>query len=186
MRHGPFWGLFATFFFTAVGMFAISVRVVAFLIESGFAPHTAAINWGFSGVLLFAGMFTVSWLDTLIGRRRAILLSYASTTAGIAMLWLLQRHPNVVLLTGFLVCFGSTIGSRGPLITAAAMNIFRGNRVGTIFGTISIGSGLGSALGSWAGGLIHDLTHSYDLMLLFALVCVWIGMTPFLAMRALR
>jgi MFS family permease len=186
MRHGPFWGLFATFFFTAVGMFAISVQVVAYLIESGFAPLTAATAWGLSGVLLFAGMLTVSWLDTLIGRRRAILLSYASTSAGIAMLWLLRRHPNIMLLSGFLVCFGSTIGSRGPLITATAMNIFRGNRVGTIFGTIWIGSGLGSALGSWAGGLIHDLTHSYDLMLLFALVCVWIGMTPFLTMRALR
>ena len=55
------------------------------------------------------------------------------------------------------------IGSRGPLITATAMKIFRGERVGTIYGTISIGSGLGSGLGSWAGGLIHDWTHSYDL-----------------------
>ena len=34
------------------------------------------------------------------------------------------------------------IGSRGPLITATAIKIFRGKRVGTIFGTISIGSGL--------------------------------------------
>ena len=54
------------------------------------------------------------------------------------------------------------IGSRGPLITATAMKIFRGERVGTIYGTISIGSGLGSGLGSWAGGLIHDWTHSYN------------------------
>ena len=38
------------------------------------------------------------------------------------------------------------IGSRGPLITATAMKIFRGERVGTIYGTISIGSGLGSAI----------------------------------------
>ena len=42
------------------------------------------------------------------------------------------------------------------------MNIFRGQRVGTIFGAISLGSGLGSALGSWSGGLIHDWTGSYD------------------------
>jgi hypothetical protein len=40
------------------------------------------------------------------------------------------------------------------------VTIFRGERVGTIYGTISIGSGLGSGLGAWAGGLIHDWTHS--------------------------
>ena len=50
------------------------------------------------------------------------------------------------------------------------MKIFRGERVGTIYGTISIGSGLGSGLGSWAGGLIHDWTHSYNPVIAFALV----------------
>ena len=78
------------------------------------------------------------------------------------MLWLLQWYPNFWLLAGFVVCFGSMIGSRGPLLTATAMKIFRGERVGTIYGTISIGSGLGSAIGSWGGGLIHDWTHSYN------------------------
>ena len=44
------------------------------------------------------------------------------------------------------------IGSRGPPLSATAATIFRGERVGTIYGTISIGSGLGS----WSAGLIHD------------------------------
>ena len=77
------------------------------------------------------------------------------------------------------------IGSRGPLITATAMKIFRGERVGTIYGTISIGSGLGSGLGAWAGGLIHDWTHSYDPVIAFALVAVVLGMIPFLVVPAL-
>jgi MFS family permease len=167
-------------------MYSLAVQAVAYLVDAGFQPLQAATAWGFSGVLLFFGMLSVSWLDALIGRRRAILFSYAMTTSGIAMLWLLARYPNTVLLAGFLICFGSTIGSRGPLITAAAMNIYRGNRVGTIIGTISIGSGLGAALGSWSGGLIHDLTGSYDPVILFALIAVWLGMIPFLAMRELR
>ncbi len=58
------------------------------------------------------------------------------------------------------------------------MKIFRGERVGTIYGTISIGSGLGSGLGSWAGGLIHDWTHSYDPVIAFALVDVVLGIDP--------
>jgi MFS family permease len=102
------------------------------------------------------------------------------------MLWALSRHPNIWLLGGFLFFFGSTMGSRGPLVAAAAMSIFRGKRVGTIMGTISIGMGLGSAIGSWAGGLIHDWSQSYDLVFAFALVSVICGMTPFLVAPALR
>src|SRR6185295_16114559 len=127
MRHHTFWALFSTFFFTAVAMYAITAQIVAYLIDAGFPPLEAATAWGFSGVVLLFGMLGISTLDGIIGRRPSVLFSYG-------------------------VSIGSMIGSRGPLITATALNIFRGQRVGTIFGTISIGSGLGSGLGSWAGG----------------------------------
>ena len=186
MRHHAFWALFSTFFFTAVGMFALSAQIVAYLIDAGFPPLQAATAWGFSGVVLLFGMLGVTWLDGIIGRRRSVLFSYALSIIGIGLLRLLKSYPNVWLLTAFVVTFGSMIGSRGPLITATAMKIFRGERVGTIFGTISIGSGLGSAFGSWAGGLIHDMTGGYDALLLFALVSVIFGMIPFLVVPALR
>lgn len=186
MRHHAFWALFATFFFTAVGMFALSAQIVAYLVDAGFPPLQAATAWGFSGVVLLFGMLGVTWLDGVIGRRRSVLFSYAMSIVGIGLLWLLKSYPNIWLLTAFVVTFGSMIGSRGPLITATAMKIFRGERVGTIYGTITIGSGLGSAFGSWAGGLIHDMTGSYDALLLFALVSVILGLIPFLVIRALR
>ncbi len=186
IRHHAFWALFATFFFTAIGMFALSAQIVAYLIDVGFPPLQAATAWGFSGVALFIGMLTISWLDGVIGRRRSVLCSYGLSITGIVLLWLLQYYPNVMLLTGFVVCFGSMIGSRGPLLTATAMKIFRGERVGTIYGTITIGSGLGSAFGSWFGGVLHDWTGSYNPLLAFALVSVIIGMIPFLVVPALR
>ncbi|MDB5607237.1 MAG: permease [Bradyrhizobium sp.] len=186
MRHHAFWALFSTFFFTAIGMYAISPQVVAYLIDAGFPPLQAATAWGFSGVVLLFGMLGVSWLDGIIGRRPSVLFSYAVSIVGIIMLWLLQWYPNFWLLTGFVVCFGSMIGSRGPLLTATAMKIFRGERVGTIYGAITIGSGLGSAFGSWGGGLIHDWTHSYNPLIAFALVSVLLGMIPFLVVPALR
>ena len=123
----------------------------------------AATAWGFSGVVTLFGMLGISTLDGIIGRRPSVLFSYGVSIVGLILLWLIQYYPNYWLLTGFIICFGSMIGSRGPLITATALNIFSGERVGTIFGTISIGSGLGSGLGSWAGGLIHDWTHGYNL-----------------------
>lgn len=186
IRHHAFWALFATYFFTAVGVFCITVQVIAYLVAVGFQPLQAATAWGFSGILLAVGMLTISMLDGLLGRRRAILFSYSLTTIGLVMLMLLQRWPAVWLLAGFLVCFGSTIGSRGPLISATAINIFSGQRVGTIFGAITLGSGFGSALGSWTGGLILDWTGSYNLVIVFALVNVLLGMAPFFLVPALR
>jgi MFS family permease len=186
MRHHAFWALFSTFFFTAIGMYAISAQIVAYLIDAGFPPLQAATAWGFSGVVLLFGMLGVTQLDTIIGRRPSVLISYAISIVGIVLLWLLQWYPNFWLLAAFVVTFGSMIGSRGPLLTATAMKIFRGERVGTIYGTISIGSGLGSAFGSWAGGLIHDWTHSYNLVIAFALVAVVLGLIPFLVVKALR
>ena len=186
MRHHAFWALFSTFFFTAVAMYAITAQIVAYLIDAGFSPLTAATAWGFSGIATIIGMLGVSTLDGLIGRRPSVLFSYGVSIVGIILLWLLQWYPNYWLLTGFVVCFGSMIGSRGPLITATALSIFRGERVGTIFGTISIGSGLGSALGSWSGGLIHDWSHSYNPLFAFALVNVVLGLIPFLVVPALR
>jgi MFS family permease len=186
MQHHAFWALFSTFFFTAVAMYSITAQIVAYLIDAGFSPLLAATAWGFSGIATVIGMLGVSTLDGLIGRRPSVLFSYGVSIVGIILLWLLQWYPNYWLLTGFVICFGSMIGSRGPLITATALNIFRGERVGTIFGTISIGSGLGSALGSWSGGLIHDWTHSYNPLLAFALVAVILGMIPFLVVPALR
>ncbi len=186
VRHHAFWALFSTFFFTAIGMFSLSAQIVAYLIDAGFPPLQAATAWGFSGVVLLFGMLGVTWLDGIIGRRRSVLFSYALSIIGIALLWLLKSYPNIWLLSAFVICFGSMIGSRGPLITATAMKIFRGERVGTIYGTISIGSGLGAAFGSWAGGLIHDVTGSYDALLLFAFISVILGMIPFLVVPALR
>ncbi len=49
-----------------------------------------------------------------------------------------------------------------------------------------IGSGLGSGLGSWGGGLIHDWTHSYNPLIVFALVNVVLGLIPFPVVPALR
>ncbi|MDP1586054.1 MAG: MFS transporter [Bradyrhizobium sp.] len=186
MRHHAFWALFSTFFFTAGAMYAITAQIVAYLIDAGFPPLQAATAWGFSGILTLFGMLGISTLDGIIGRRPSVLFSYGISIVGLILLWLIQYYPNYWLLTAFIICFGSMIGSRGPLITATALNIFRGERVGTIFGTISIGSGLGSGLGSWAGGLIHDWTQGYNWLIVFALVNVVLGLIPFLVVPALR
>jgi MFS family permease len=186
LRHPAFWGLFAVFWFTSVAMFTVVVQVVAYLIDAGFPPLQAATAWGFSGVLLPIGMLITGWLDGVIGRRPSVLLSYALTVLGMVLLWLLGRYPNVWLLAAFVICFGGTLGSRGPLISSIAMRLFRGGDAATIFGMITVGSGLGAGLGSYMSGLLHDWTGSYDAGIAFAILNILGGVLPFLTVRALR
>ncbi len=156
MRHHAFWALFSTFFFTAIGMFAISAQVVAYLVDAGFPPLQAATAWGFSGV----GCVRHAARHLARRHHRAAALgvfSYALTIIGIAMLWLLPRYPNLWLLTGSSSA-SAHAGIARPADHRHRPEDFRGERVGTIYGTISIGSGLGAASGSWSGGLIHDMT----------------------------
>src|SRR5437763_12809534 len=77
MRHHAFWALFSTFFFTAVGMYAIAAQIVAYLIDAGFPPLQAATAWGFSGVVLLFGMLGVTSLDAIIGRRPSVQIGRA-------------------------------------------------------------------------------------------------------------
>jgi MFS family permease len=186
LSHPAFWGLFAVFWFTSVGMFIVVVQVVAYLVEIGFPPMQAATAWGFSGVLLPIGMLVVGWLDGVIGRRASVLTAYGVTMFGMVLLWLLGRFPSVWLLGAFVVCFGGTLGSRGPLISAIAMRLFRGGHAATIFGMITIGAGLGAALGSWLGGSLHDWTHSYDAGFALAFASLLCAVVPFFAITALR
>jgi MFS family permease len=181
-----FWGLFAVYFFTSMAMFAIMVQVVAYLVEVGFPPLQAATAWGFSGILLPAGMIIVGWLDGLIGRRRSIILSYAISLVGIGALWLLAYAPSVWMLGMFIVCFGGMLGSRGPLISTIALRTFRGPQSTTIFGMITIGSGVGSALGAWLGGFLHDLTGSYEPVMAFAILGIACAVVPFFTITVLR
>ena len=72
IRHHAFWALFATFFFTAIGMYSISAQVVAYLVDAGFTPLQAATAWGFSGVVLVVGMLGVPILALAVSPVAAV------------------------------------------------------------------------------------------------------------------
>jgi MFS family permease len=186
LRQAAFWGLFCTLFFTSLGMYAFLIEVIAYLRAVGFDPLFAATAWGSAGALLPVGMLAISWLDSRIGRRRAVLLTYLVTLTGLTCLWLLRLTPSVWLLGGFVLCCGTTLGSRSPLLSTTAIQLFRGPAAATIFGCISIGSGAGQAIGAWTGGLLHDLTGGYDAVVGFSVGSLLVAMLPFLVLPALR
>jgi MFS family permease len=186
LRTPVFWGLAAVFFFTATAMFSVVVQLVAFFIDAGFAPLTAASAFGFIGLLSAVSIMASGLISDRFGYRQTVTASFAGTAAGVVVLFVLTFHPSGALLALFVVVFGFCMGTRGPIVSSICARYFSGAHVAAIYGAVYSANALGAAFGSLAGGALHDLTGGYRVGLLFALAFLAAAVTPFWTVRELR
>jgi MFS family permease len=185
-RTSGFWALFIVYLFTSIAAYAVLPHSVAYLIERGFDPLVAASAFGMTGMLSTVGLLSIGWLSDRIGRRQAATLSYISTIVGILALISVSAWPSLLLVYAFAGFFGLMQGARGPIIAALVAMLFRGGRVGAIYGTLSLGMGGGAAIGSWASGLLYQWTGGYVASFCLSAAAAVVGMASFWMFRSLR
>lgn len=178
-RDRAFWGLVAVFAFTGAAIYATTIQVVAYLVEIGFAPLQAATAFGVAGALSVAGMTAAGWMADRLGRRRTAAITFSFTIAGIGFLLLLALAPGAPLLVLFVLCFGISAGSRGPVVSTMAAELFPGGGLGAIYGVVTMGMGLGAGAGSWLSGLLYDATGGYVASFTFAAAAALLGLAQF-------
>ena len=181
-----YWALAQVFFFTSVGMFAIVVQLVAFLIDAGFSPLVAATTFGILGMLSSISIMSSGLIADHFGIRRTVTASFAGTATGMLLLIGITAWPSVLLLVLFVPVFGLCMGTRGPIIASICARHFAGPRMATIYGTIYATNALGAALGSLVGGVLKDLTGGYRVGLCFSLVFIALALMPFWTVPALK
>jgi predicted MFS family arabinose efflux permease len=186
MRTPLYWGLAQLFFCTSIAMFSITVQLVAFLIDAGFSPLTAATAYGIVGMLSAASVMGSGLISDRFGYRQTVTASFAGTATGMAVLLFLAASPSVALLALFIPVFGLCMGTRGPIISSVCARYFAGSKVATIYGTIYSTNAIGAAIGAFLGGLLHDLTGGYAVGLAMALVFIGLAALPFWTVPALR
>jgi MFS family permease len=186
LRTPVFWGLSQVFFCTATGMFLVVVQLVAFFIEVGFSPLTAATAYGTLGMMSAASIMLSGFFSDRFGYRQTVTASFAGTAAGMMLLLVITAAPSGALLVLFVAVFGLCMGVRGPIVSSVCAKYFAGSRVATIYGSIYSTNALGAASGSFMGGLLHDLTGDYRLGLAVALVFIGLAAAPFWTVPALR
>jgi len=186
MRTPLYWGLCQVFFFTASAMFTVIVQLVAFFVDVGFSPITAASAFGALGLMSAISVMGSGFTSDRFGYRQTITATFIGTATGMAMLLALTYVPSHLLLVLFVPVFGLCMGVRGPLVSSISTRYFAGPNVATIYGTIYASNAIGAAFGSLMGGLLHDLTGGYRAGLAVALVCVLMASTPFWSVPALR
>ena len=168
VRDWPFWALTCSFGLTSLGIFALVPQAMVYLLERGLDGPYAARALAVAGFLTPLGMIGFSWLADRGGRRLAALLAYACSIAGVGALALVRGPTDDLWLWLYVLLFGGSMGSRGPMISTLAALRYRGAHFGRIYGLISIGMGLGGFLGAWIGGLLHDFTDGYAAVMIFS------------------
>lgn len=186
VRTPLYLGLAQLFFFTAAGMFSITVQLVAFFVDAGFSPLAAATAYGFVGMLSAGSIMVSGVLSDRFGYRRTVTVSFVGTALGMLVLVALASYPSAALLALFVVVFGLCMGARGPVVSSICAREFAGPNVATIYGTIYSMNALGAAFGAWMGGLLHDLTGGYRLGLAMSLFFIGLASAPFWTIRALK
>lgn len=171
-----FWLMVLVYFLTAVSVYAVSVQVVAFLQEVGFAAIEAAGAFGIAGVLTLVGMVGSGWLVDRFGRRTASAVTYGGTLLGLIALSLIENGSDHLLLAAFVLLFGTTQGSRGPIISSLVPGAFRPRVHGVVYGGLMLGMGSGAALGALVAGWLHDVTGSYQPVFLLSAIAAVIGL----------
>lgn len=181
VRERAYWRLLQAFAFTAVASFLVAPQIVAFLVESGFAPMTAAAAYGTTTLLSTVGIVGAGWLVGRLGYGPTAIGTYLCSAIGVLALLLASATQSVVALAVHVLFFGIVLGARGPIISTLSNRIFAGRSAATIYGTVHMSMSFGAAAGSYAGGLLHDLTGGYTVILLLSLVAMALAADPFRA-----
>jgi len=186
LRSPLYWGLCQVFFFTATAMFTVIVQLVAFFVDVGFSPITAASAFGALGLMSALSVMGSGFTSDRFGYRQTVTATFIGTATGMALLLVLTYVPSHLLLILFVPIFGLCMGVRGPIVSSISTRYFAGPNVATIYGTIYASNAVGAAFGSLMGGLLHDLTGGYRAGLAVAMTFVVFASTPFWTVPALR
>ena len=181
-----FWGFFFIFCFTAIGIFGISLHVVAYLVFVGLSEVEAAFSFGIAGILNFVGMVLTGLAADRYPRHLVATASYGLSFMAIFSLAFMQVNSSIIFLVLFIIGFGLSAGARGPIITTLMAEIFAGKGLASIYGATNLGQGIGAATGAILAGFLFDLTGGYNFGFILCSIFTFCGALLFWIIPQIR
>ena len=181
-----FWGFFFIFCFTAIGIFGISLHVVAYLVFIGLSEVEAAFSFGIAGILNFVGMVLTGLAADRYPRHLVATVSYGLSFMAIFSLAFMQFNSSIIFLVLFIIGFGLSAGARGPIITTLMAEIFAGKGLASIYGATNLGQGIGAATGAIFAGFLFDLTGGYNFGFILCSIFTFCGALLFWVIPQIR
>jgi predicted MFS family arabinose efflux permease len=178
-RH--FWILTTAFVANAAALSALSVHLVAYLIELGHPSVFAATIAGLLGVLSVTGRLTVTGLQRRVRTTTAVAGIFTIQALAAATLPLIG-HSSIGAITG-VIAFG--LGFGVATIARPALLATRYNTTGfaTITGITTIPMTIAKAGAPLAAAALHTAAHSYTPVLAAVSVCCAVAAAAILPIR---
>jgi predicted MFS family arabinose efflux permease len=183
LRCRVLWTLCAAHLCMSITMTMVNVHLVEFFVSGGILDLLQASTI-FSAVSLVSlgGRMFFGWLVDRLHATGAFTVAMSCTMTGFVMLLLLTQVAVTWPLYVFVLIYGFAQGAGGIAVAARTVEFFRGPYLGTLFMVVNLSANLGSAFGAWFGGQLFDLSGSYALTFLTAVVCgalaigsMWLG-----------
>lgn len=176
LRTGAFWHTFVVVLCNGFFINMILVHQAACVVDAGFSEMLAASALGLVGLIGSAGGILGGFLSDRIGREAAYTWGSAAALVGICLLLMLRDNTATWMLYGFVILYGVGYGTTLPVTAGTTGDLFPGNSLGRILAIQSMGYGVGGALGPYLGGYFYDLTGSYAVPFVIAMLTVAIAM----------
>jgi MFS family permease len=159
----------------------VTIHQATLLRDKGIAPMAIAWIVSVYGMAWMAGMLSAGLLSDRIGRERTYTIGTIGMIAGCAALLAMPMQGTGMAIV-YAVLFGLGFGSRPPMDSATAADVFGGARFGSTFGVLSTALGIGQLAGPVVAGAIFDASGSYDAALIFSIAvavaatcCIWLA-----------
>ena len=160
MSTGVFWALAGAFAVSAFATVAITVHLIPYLIQRGYAPAFAAVIVGWIGAMQLLGRALFAPVAAWLGPRTVTASTFLVQGGAIALLAVVARVQGLIPVIALL---GAANGMSTLARASSVAEVFGRRHYGSISGAIAIGANgsralapVGSALLQvWLGGYTH-------------------------------
>ncbi|UCD78809.1 MAG: MFS transporter [Desulfobacterales bacterium] len=167
-RHSGYLFLTAGFFVCGFHVAFIATHLPAFLADNSVSKMTAATALAMIGLFNIFGSYLFGYLGDRF--RKKYLLSFLYLSRAIVITLFL-----VLPISNFsAIFFGCAIGflwlATVPLTSGIVAQIFGARYLSTLYGIVFFSHQIGSFLGVWLGGRVYDISNSYGIVWVMAIL----------------
>jgi OFA family oxalate/formate antiporter-like MFS transporter len=179
-----FWMLSLSYFFISATLYTVLTFMIDYArYELHFPYEKASLLATANGIGQIAGVLTIPFASDYLGRRLTIIIT--NICIGAAILGIILSGSREVALFVSIGFFGAFFGATFPMYGACGGDYFRKEIMGTVIGAMTIFYGLGAILAHRFSGHMRDITGSFFIPFMAAVIMALLSAVPMLFLKRL-
>lgn len=159
LRTPFFWALSVAFFVSNFATVSVTVHLIPFLVERGWAMTTAALTLGWIGAMQLLGRLLFAPIAAWLGHRWVTASIFLVEALAIAQLGLAVHLPTLVPMV---VMLGAANGMATLARATTVAQFFGPRHYASIAGALAVGSTAARATGPVGASLLREGVGSYE------------------------